>query len=132
MQTVSLARGTSDKQIRGAPIAKPGKEHLNDAKSHDLPNDPLYPKEWYIVSVYNSQLTRSFRNAFSKCREIFVKTATVVYRPTQTVTVDTSKNFQGRCLLMLFSELENYVPMQERHPQHWFSLTEFCLFLFLN
>lgn len=48
MKQVSLARGASDKQIRGAPIAKPGKEHINDAKSHDLPNDPLYPKEWYI------------------------------------------------------------------------------------
>ena len=24
--------------------------HRNNARPNDLPNDPLYPKEWYIVS----------------------------------------------------------------------------------
>lgn len=44
--TVDLSRGSSDKQIRGVPMD--AETHINDAKPGKLPNDPLYPKEWYI------------------------------------------------------------------------------------
>ena len=37
------------KQIRGVPIHDVT-AHKNNAKPGSIPNDPLYSKEWYIVS----------------------------------------------------------------------------------
>lgn len=37
------------KQIRGIPFEDP-QDHSNKAETGDVPNDPLYPKQWYIVS----------------------------------------------------------------------------------
>ncbi len=42
------------KQIRGLPIVGGDSDvtlHNNEAKPNSLPNDPLYPKQWYIVSA---------------------------------------------------------------------------------
>ena len=40
------------KEIRGFPVTSEDQltAHRNNAKPKTLPNDPLYPKEWYIVS----------------------------------------------------------------------------------
>lgn len=35
------------KQIRGVPVMEPT-AHKNEARPNSQPNDPLYPKEWYI------------------------------------------------------------------------------------
>lgn len=38
------------KQIRGVPIVDVT-AHRNNARPNKLPNDPLYGKQWYIVSI---------------------------------------------------------------------------------
>lgn len=38
------------KQIRGIPVADVT-DHNNKARTNSVPNDPLYPKQWYIVST---------------------------------------------------------------------------------
>jgi len=37
------------KQIRGIPVPE-ATAHQNNEKTKQLPNDPLYSKQWYIVS----------------------------------------------------------------------------------
>ena len=46
------------KQIRGIPVLE-ATAHENNEKSKELPNDPLYSKQWYIVS-----------NTPSVCKEV--------------------------------------------------------------
>ncbi len=44
-------------QIRGLPIVGGGNDvalHNNEARPNSLPNDPLYGKQWYIVSKITS------------------------------------------------------------------------------
>lgn len=38
------------KQIRGIPVPEVT-SHNNNERTNQLPNDPLYPKQWYIVSI---------------------------------------------------------------------------------
>jgi len=38
------------KQIRGIPVPEVT-AHQNNEKTKQLPNDPLYSKQWYIVST---------------------------------------------------------------------------------
>ena len=42
------------KEIRGFPVTSEDEltAHRNNAKPKSLPNDPLYAKEWYIVSTH--------------------------------------------------------------------------------
>ena len=48
-----------EKQIRGIPIKN--SPHTNNARTSNLPNDPLYAKEWYIVSIKLQYLIISHR-----------------------------------------------------------------------
>lgn len=48
-QTGHIREKRGYKQIRGFPI-KDVTSHENNARPSNLPSDPLYPKEWYIVS----------------------------------------------------------------------------------
>jgi len=43
------------KQIRGIPVPE-ATAHQNNEKTKQLPNDPLYSKQWYIVSKHPSAL----------------------------------------------------------------------------
>jgi len=38
------------KQIRGIPVPE-ATAHENNERTNELPNDPLYSKQWYIVSM---------------------------------------------------------------------------------
>lgn len=46
-QTGYVRRKRGYKQIRGIPFEDP-QDHSNKAETGDVPNDPLYPKQWYI------------------------------------------------------------------------------------
>ena len=54
-QTGFIREKRGFKQIRGVPIHSEKQDdvqaHKNNARPSNLPNDPLYPKEWYIVSI---------------------------------------------------------------------------------